>query len=48
MDYMFGLPSAKQRNDCIFVVVDRFSKMVILTACKKSITMVDTAKLFFE
>jgi hypothetical protein len=35
-------------NDCVFVVVDQFSKMVILTACKKSITMTDTAKLFFE
>jgi hypothetical protein len=48
MDYMSGLPSTKQGNDCVFVVVDRFSKMAILTACKKSITMTDTAKLFFE
>jgi hypothetical protein len=30
------------------VVVDRFSKMVILVACKKSITTEATAKLFFE
>jgi hypothetical protein len=30
------------------VVVDRFSKMAILVACKKSITMEATAKLFFE
>jgi hypothetical protein len=48
MDYMSGLPSTKQGNDCVFVVVDRFSKMAILTACKKSITTTDTAKLFFE
>jgi hypothetical protein len=48
MDYMSGLPSTKQDNDCVFVVVDRFLKMAILTACKKSITVADTAKLFFE
>jgi hypothetical protein len=48
MDYMSGLSSTKQGNDCVFVVVDRFSKMAILTACKKNITVTDTAKLFFE
>jgi hypothetical protein len=48
MDYMSGLLSTKQRNDCVFVVVDRFSKMAILVACKKSITVEATAKLFFE
>jgi hypothetical protein len=48
MDYMSGLPSTKQGNDCVFVVVDRFSKMAILVACKKSITAEATAKLFFE
>jgi hypothetical protein len=48
MDYMFGLPSTKQGNDCVFVVVDWFSKMVILTAYKKRITMTYTTKLFYE
>jgi hypothetical protein len=48
MDYMSGLPSTKRGNDCVFVVVDRFSKMVILVACKKSITVEATSKLFFE
>jgi hypothetical protein len=48
MDYMSGLPSTKRGNDCVFVVVDRFSKMVILAACKKNITAEATAKLFFE
>jgi hypothetical protein len=38
MDYMSGLPSTKQGNDCVFAVVDRFSKMAILTTCKKNIT----------
>jgi hypothetical protein len=40
--------ATKQGNDCVFVVVDWLSKMSILTTCKKSITMKDTAKLFFE
>jgi hypothetical protein len=48
MDYMSGLPSTKRGNDCVFVVVDHFSKMAILAACKKSITTEATAKLFFE
>jgi IS30 family transposase len=48
MDYMSGSSTTKQGNDCVFVVVDRFYKMVILVACKKSITAEATAKLFFE
>ena len=48
MDYMLGLSSTKQGNDLFFVVVDRFSKMVILATCKKSITTEATAKIFFE
>jgi hypothetical protein len=48
MDYMSGLPSTKQGNDCVFVVVDRFSNMAILVACKKSIIEEANAKIFFE
>jgi hypothetical protein len=48
MDYMSGLPSTKRGNDCVFVVVDRFSKMVILVSYKKSIKKEATTKLFFE
>jgi hypothetical protein len=48
MDYMSGLPSTKRGNDCVFVVVDRFSKMAMLVACNKSITAEATTKLFFE
>ena len=48
MDYMSSLPSTKYDDDCIFVVVDRFSKMAILTACKKNVTVEATAKLLFE
>jgi hypothetical protein len=45
---MSGLPSTKRVNECVFVVVDCFSKMVILVAYKKSITTEATTKLFFE
>jgi hypothetical protein len=47
MDYMLGHPPSRG-NDYVFVVVDRFSKMTILAACKKSITTEATTKLFFE
>jgi hypothetical protein len=48
MDYMSDLLSTNQGNECFFVVVDRFSKMAILAACKKSIIVEATTKLFFE
>jgi hypothetical protein len=48
MDYMYVLSSTKQGNDYVFVDVDQFLKMAILTACKKNTTTTDTAKIFFE
>jgi hypothetical protein len=48
MDYMSGLPFTKQVNECVFVVVDYFTKMAILTTYKKRITMAYTTKIFFE
>ena len=48
MDYMLRLPSTKKDNDFIFWVVEKFSKMAIMAACKKSITAEAIAKLFFE
>ena len=48
MDYMSSLPFTKHDNDCVFVVIDRFSKMAIMTACKKNIIAEATAKLFFK
>jgi hypothetical protein len=35
-------------NDRVFVVVDRFSKMSIMMACKKNITTEANTKPFFE
>jgi len=48
MDYMSGLPSTKHGSNYVFVVIDRFSKMAIMAACKKNITVEATTKLFFK
>ena len=48
MDYILGLPSTKHGNECVFMVIDRFFKMVILIECKKSISAEATVNLFFE
>lgn len=48
MDFISGLPSTKHGNDHIFVFVDQFSKMAILTACKKTIIAKAMTKLFLE
>jgi hypothetical protein len=39
-------PPSKEMT--VFVVVDQFLKMAILTAFKKNVIAADTAKLFFE
>ena len=47
-DFLGRLPSTKQGFDYVFVVVDRFSKMIRLMPCKKTITSEETARLFFK
>jgi hypothetical protein len=48
MDYMLGLLSTRKGNDFFFVVVDHFSKMTIMAASKKRITVEATAKVLFK
>jgi hypothetical protein len=48
MDCMPAFPSNKHTHDCAFVVFDRFSKMAILTPCKKSMIVKATTRIFFE
>lgn len=46
MDFMGCFPTTKKGHDCIFVIVDQFSKMCILIPCKKIIKASGVTELF--
>ncbi|MCG8668213.1 MAG: DDE-type integrase/transposase/recombinase, partial [Pseudomonadales bacterium] len=48
MDFIVELPCTKRGHDAIWVVVDRFSKMVHMAPTTSKVTAADTAQMFFE
>ena len=48
MDFIVHLPMTTEGNDQIMVVVDRLTKMVILTPCSSHATSRDIARHFFK
>jgi hypothetical protein len=48
MDFITGLPMSRRGKDCIFVDMDRFSKMAYFNACKGTNNATEVACLFFD
>lgn len=48
MDFIVNLPVSERGFDCIFTIVDRFSRYVRFIPCMTASSAEDVAQLFFE
>jgi hypothetical protein len=48
LDYILSLPSSRKARDSIFVVVDRFFKMINSISCHKADDVIDITNLFYR
>jgi hypothetical protein len=48
IDFVGPLPESKEGHNCILVVIDRFSKMVMMRACNTTINAVEAGKLVLD
>ena len=48
MDFITNLPLTSNGNDCILVIVDTFTKYVVIIPCKTTISAYEVAQLFFD
>ena len=46
MDFVTGFPKSKRRNDAIFVVIDKLTKVAHFLPIKESITAAQLAELY--
>jgi hypothetical protein len=46
MDFVTGLPTIRQGNNCILVMVDKLTKFVVLVPTVKKLTAIECAELF--
>ncbi|CCE29340.1 uncharacterized protein CPUR_03033 [Claviceps purpurea 20.1] len=48
IDFLLSLPKSTEGNDSILVIVDKFSKQVMLEPCKNNVTAAECARLLYN